>query len=132
MKIDNSITVENLRKEIGRRIANRRMLHRLTQSELAERSGISRFCLSRLENGVGGIGFDSVLTVWRHLDLLPGLNMALPEPTVPLQELVRYEQRGRVKLPQRFRAKRKKPEDGKHLRVWGNGKAIGGGHAERD
>ena len=78
MKIDNNIETRLLRKEIGARIANCRILAHVKQAELAERSGISRCCLSRLENGVGGVSLDSVLEVMRQLKMLPALNLTFP------------------------------------------------------
>ena len=103
MKIDNNIETKLLRKEIGARIANCRILAHIKQTELAERSGISRCCLSRLENGVGGVSFDSVLEVMRQLKMLPSLNLTFPEPTIPLHELVEKEKKARITLPARVR-----------------------------
>ena len=109
MKIDNNLETQLLRKEIGARIANCRILAHIKQSELAERSGISRCCLSRLENGVGGVSFDSVLEVMRQLKMLPSLNLTFPEPTIPLHELVEKEKRSRITLPARVRSRKMKP-----------------------
>ena len=109
MKIDNNIETQLLRKEIGARSANCRILAHIKQSELAERSGISRCCLSRLENGVGGVSFDSVLEVLRQLRMLPSLNLAFPEPTIPLHELVEKEKKARITLPARVRSRKVKP-----------------------
>ena len=106
MKIDNNIETKLLRKEIGARIANCRILAHIKQAELAERSGISRCCLSRLENGVGGVSFDSVLEVMRQLRMLPSLNLTFPEPTIPLHELVEKERRAQIVLPARVRSRK--------------------------
>ena len=106
MKIDNSLETQLLRKEIGARIANCRILAHIKQSELAERSGISRCCLSRLENGVGGVSFDSVLEVLRQLKMLPSLNLTFPEPTIPLHELVEKERKAQIVLPARVRSRK--------------------------
>ena len=108
MKIDNNIETKLLRKEIGVRIANCRILAHIKQSELAERSGISRCCLSRLETGVGGVSFDSVLEVLRQLKMLPSLNLAFPEPTIPLHELVEKERKAQIVLPARVRSRKVK------------------------
>ena len=109
MKIDNNIETQLLRKEIGARIANCRILAQIKQSELAKRSGISRCCLSRLENGVGGVSFDSVLEVLRQLKMLPSLNLTFPEPTIPLHELVEKERKAQIVLPARVRSRKVKP-----------------------
>ena len=106
MKIDNNLETQLLRKEIGARIANCRILAHIKQAELAERSGISRCCLSRLENGVGGVSFDSVLEVMRQLKMLPSLNLTFPEPTIPLHELVEKERKAQIVLPARVRSRK--------------------------
>ena len=47
-----------LMKEVGRRIAFLRRSSCMKQEELSKKAGISRYALSRLENGAGGI--------WNH------------------------------------------------------------------
>ena len=120
MKIDNNIETKLLRKEIGARIANCRILAHIKQSELAERSGISRCCLSRLENGVGGVSFDSVLEVMRQLKMLPSLNLTFPEPTIPLHELVEKEKKARITLPARVRSRKENPSINIGRPKWGD------------
>ena len=120
MKIDNNIETQLLRKEIGARIANCRILAHIKQAELAERSGISRCCLSRLENGVGGVSFDSVLEVMRQLKMLPALNLTFPEPTIPLHELVEKERKAQIILPARVRSRKMKPVINVGRPKWGD------------
>ena len=120
MKIDNNIETRLLRNEIGARIANRRILAHVKQAELAERSGISRCCLSRLENGVGGVSFDSVLEVMRQLKMLPALNLTFPEPTIPLHELVKKERKAQIVLPARVRSRKVKPVVNVGRPKWGD------------
>lgn len=122
MKIDEKLSDDLLRKEIGARLSNARILARLKQTELASRSGISRFCLSRIENGVGGVSFDSVLSVMRQLRLLSGLNFVFREPTIPLHDLVLKEKKARIKLPVRVRNRKAKNAVG--ARVWGDGERV--------
>lgn len=123
MKIDEKLSDDLLRKEIGLRLANARILLRLKQTELASRSGISRFCLSRIENGAGGVSFDSVLSVMRQLRLLSGLNFVFREPTIPLHDLVLKEKKAQIKLPVRVRNRKAKNVVG--ARVWGDGERVG-------
>lgn len=122
MKIDEKLSDDLLRKEIGARLSNARILARLKQTELASRSGISRFCLSRIENGVGGVSFDSVLSVMRQLRLLSGLNFVFREPTIPLHDLVLKEKKAQIKLPVRVRNRKAKNAVG--ARVWGDGERV--------
>ena len=119
MKIDEQLPDNLLRKEIGARIANVRILSHVKQADLAKRSGISRFCLSRIENGVGGVSFDSVLSVMRQLRLLSALNLVFHEPTIPLHELVRKEKKAQIVLPSRVRSHRASQKTGVK-KVWGD------------
>ena len=100
--------------DIGDALRQVRLQRNLSQKEVAERSGISRFCLSRIENGIGGVNFDSVLAVWRQLGILPSLTLMLPEPTIPLHDLVKEESRKRKSLPKRVRDRKEK----KTSRTW--------------
>ena len=120
MKIDNNIETKLLRREIGARIANCRILAHIKQAELAERSGISRCCLSRLENGFGGVSFDSVLEVLRQLKLLSSLNLTFREPTIPLHELVERERKSKVVLPARVRDRKAKSKVKTERPKWGD------------
>ena len=54
-----------------------RKLRGLTQAQLADRSGISRATLARLEGGEGGVTLESLLRVLRSLGLLDNLTQAL-------------------------------------------------------
>ena len=104
-----------LLKEVGRRIANLRITARITQSELAAKAGLSRYALSRLENGAGGIRLDSFLSVLRCLNALNRLSALLPESTLTPMQVAEMEGRAK-KMPKRVRSSR-----GKVTRVWGDG-----------
>lgn len=53
-----------------------RKLRGLTQAQLADRAGISRDTLTRLESGTGGVGLETLLRVLRALGLLDVLGEA--------------------------------------------------------
>ncbi len=110
----------DLLKEVGRRIANLRITARMTQNELAAKAGLSRYALSRLENGAGGIRLDSFLSVLRCLNALNRLSALLPESTLtPIQAA---EIEGRIKkMPKRVRSSRRKETS-----VWGDGVLVAG------
>ena len=60
-----------LLKEVGQRIANLRISAKMKQEELAAKAGLSRYALSRLENGAGGIRLQCLhLTTQRLLSAL--------------------------------------------------------------
>ena len=108
-----------LLKEIGRRIAYLRINARLKQEELAEKAGLSRYALSRLENGAGGIRLDSFLSVLRCLNVLNKLSLVLPPPTLTPIQIAEMNRRIKAE-PKRVRSKRN--NSAKH--VWGDGVPI--------
>jgi len=91
--------VDSAAREIGAHLATWRKLQRLTAQQLAERAGIARSTLSKLENGDSSVGFDVVLRVARAVGVLQQLEDALD----PLQtDLGRA--RADERLPQRVRS----------------------------
>jgi len=54
-----------------------RKLRGLTQAQLADRSGVSRDTLARLEGGDGGVSLQNVLRLLRGLGILDTLTTAL-------------------------------------------------------
>ena len=107
-----------LLKEIGRRIANLRIAAKIKQGDLAERAGLSRYALSRLENGSGGIRLDSFLSVLRCLNVLNRLEAVLPESTLSPIQVAEMERRAK-KMPSRVRSTRSIG-----LRTWGDGVPV--------
>ncbi len=91
--------VDSAAREIGAHLATWRKLQRLTAQQLAERAGIARSTLSKLENGDSSVGFDVLLRVARAVGVLQQLEDALD----PLQtDLGRA--RADERLPQRVRS----------------------------
>lgn len=91
--------VDSAARGIGAHFATWRKLQRLTAQQLAERAGVSRSTISKLENGDSSVGFDVVLRVARALGVLQGLEDALDPLNTDLGR-ARLEQR----LPQRIRS----------------------------
>lgn len=110
---------EALLQEVGRRIAFLRRSSQIKQEELAEKAGISRYALSRLENGAGGIRLESFLSVLRSLNVLNRLSVVLPEPTLTPIQLVELEKKSEGALPKRIRTRRSSSN-----RVWGDGTSV--------
>ena len=108
-----------LLQEVGQRIAFLRRSSRIKQEELAERAGISRYALSRLENGAGGIRLESFLAVLRSLNILNRMSVVLPKPTLTPIQLAALEKESNATLPKRIRARRSSTN-----RVWGDGAPI--------
>ena len=106
-----------LMKEAGRRIAFLRRSSCMKQEELSEKAGISRYALSRLENGAGGIRLESFLSVLRCLNALNRLSAVLPEPMLTPIQLAEMEKK--KTLPKRIRTRSRSS-----ARVWGDGNPV--------
>ena len=119
MNMIDDMNDEALLQEVGRRIAFLRRSSQIKQEELAEKAGISRYALSRLENGAGGIRLESFLSVLRSLNVLNRLSVVLPEPTLTPIQLVELEKKSEEALPKRIRTRRSSSN-----RVWGDGMSV--------
>ena len=123
MKITEHLTDEGLLIEMGKRIAHLRVVRGLRQEDLARRCGISRFALSRLENGAGGVRLESFLSVLRQLGVLPRMELVLDEISLtPLQEAALES--AKASFPKRVCLKKRNSNGG--LRKWGDGVTIRG------
>lgn len=79
-------------------VAAWRKLRGLTQAQLADRSGVSRDTLVRLEGGDGGVSVENLLRVLRSLGVLDGVPKALDPYETDVGRLRSEEQ-----LPRRVR-----------------------------
>ena len=91
------IAVANGQRRIGEELATWRRLRRLTASQVADRAGVSRHTVMRLENGEGA-SMESVLRVARALGVLDSLVAAL-DPYATDEGRLRSEEA----LPERVR-----------------------------
>ena len=94
MNIAESASDEAILGEIGRRIARRRLDLSVTQAELAERAGVSKRTLERIEAG-SSAQMSSLIRIFRVLDLLPGLERLMPEAGPGPME--RLSQKGKIR-----------------------------------
>ncbi len=86
--------------EVAGGIAGWRKLRGLTQVQLADRAGIDRKTVLRLEKGSGGVSIENLLRVLRALGILEALPQALDPYQSDLGRLRSDEQ-----LPRRVRPK---------------------------
>lgn len=87
---------DQVRALLGGRLRALRRSRGLSQTDLAERAGLSRPTVSTLERGKD-VNLDSFLSVLRALELLDVLETSVPEPAVsPMAELERLSRRRRV------------------------------------
>jgi len=71
---------EAILQELGRRLAQVRIELNLTQAELAQRAGVGKRTLERLETGET-TQTRTLFRIFRELDLLGRVELLLPEPT---------------------------------------------------
>jgi transcriptional regulator with XRE-family HTH domain len=93
--------IRRANRQLGEDVKTWRKLRSLTQTQLADRAGISRGVLSRLENGGEGVSLESFLRVLRALGVLESLTRALD----PYQSDVGRLRSNEV-LPKRIRPSR--------------------------
>lgn len=114
MKLYGTENNEIIMKELGKRIQDIRISMNLTQSEMADRSGVALRTVTRIENGES-VKVESVLNVLRVLNGLPNLDLLLPEQILIPTEIVDYG-----KKRKRVSSKKKLME--KKAWVWGDEK----------
>ncbi|HEY1523538.1 MAG TPA: helix-turn-helix transcriptional regulator [Solirubrobacteraceae bacterium] len=94
------IAVANGRRRIGEDLATWRRLRRLTAAQVADRAGISRYTVMRLENGEGAT-MENLLRVARALGVLDQLVGAVDPYKTDVGRL-----RSEEALPERVRPPR--------------------------
>lgn len=77
LRNDTPIAVRLAAEQLGDHVATWRKLQRLTMQQVADRAGITRTTLRRLESGQTSVGFEVVLRVVRVLGQLDTLTQAL-------------------------------------------------------
>ena len=88
MKFDVMMTEEEALRETGRRLAQIRLSRNMTQAELAQRSGVSKRSLERLESGAGGLRLDVFFAVCGALSLMQGFETLVPEVQLSPQDIL--------------------------------------------
>lgn len=88
-------------RSLGEEIVVWRKLRGLTQAQLADRSGVARNTLNRLERGDGGISTENLLRILRGLGVLDNLSRALDPYESDIGRLRSDEQ-----LPERVRPRK--------------------------
>jgi transcriptional regulator with XRE-family HTH domain len=78
MVLENLEPDEVILRQIGQRLARRRIDLGLTQELLAERAGLGKRTVERIESGESA-QLSSLLRILRVLELLPRLDLLLPE-----------------------------------------------------
>jgi transcriptional regulator with XRE-family HTH domain len=88
MKITAQATDQAVLNELGGRLAATRLERNLTQAQLAERAGVSKSTVQRLESGSVATQLSGFVRVCRSLALIERMNLLVPEPVPsPIQQL---------------------------------------------
>jgi transcriptional regulator with XRE-family HTH domain len=94
MKIHGTENNLYILKEFGKRIQDVRISMRITQKELAERSGVSASTMERIEKGEN-VKIENILNVLRALSLLANFDVLVPEqeivPTIVIERRVKRQ-----------------------------------------
>lgn len=114
MNISQQLSDDAILAEIGARIMQHRLKLQLTQAALAEQAGVGKRTVERIEAG-NSAQFSSLIRLFRVLELLSGMEAAIPEATSGPMDLLKR------KGKQRKRASGKKvPDQPDGAWTWGN------------
>ena len=97
MKIDSNLTDSAVMLELGKRIQKQRFNLQLTQAELAEKSGVSKRTIERIESGES-MQLSSFIRILRGLGLLNQFNIILPEVEVSPMDMLKLKGKSRQRV----------------------------------
>ena len=115
MEITHKATDDAVLRELGGRLAHFRLGRNLTQAQLAERAGVSKRTVQRLESGGVATQLSGFIRVCRVLGLLERLDQLAPEAVASPLEQLKLQSRRR----QRASRKSASPEKSTQWR-WGD------------
>lgn len=81
MKVSLQLTDTEILRELGERLTAVRLERNLTQAALAEKAGVSKRTVERLESGEVAAQLSAFVRVCRALDLIDRFDVFIPEPT---------------------------------------------------
>jgi len=91
-----SMTNNRIELEIGLKIKHYRLKRNLTQLELANKTGISRVSISKIERGKGAT-LASLIEILRMLHVLQNLEFLFPEDEISPIELIKLKKKKRIR-----------------------------------
>jgi transcriptional regulator with XRE-family HTH domain len=95
MKIESTMSDEAVLRELGERLERERLSRNLTQAALAERAGVSKRTVERMESGEVGTQLTGFLRICRAMQVLGNLDLILPDEKPSPMELLKYRGRQR-------------------------------------
>lgn len=113
MKIDALLTDEALLEELGRRLTRLRLNQNITQADLAQKAGISKRTVERIEAGASS-QLSNWIRIIRALGLVENFELLVPEPRpTPLEYL-------KLQGKERARASTVSEDEAPESWQWGN------------
>jgi len=100
MRVSGLLTDEAVLVELGSRFARSRLDRQLTQSDVAEQAGVSKRTVERIEAGASA-QLSSIIRLLRVLDLLPNLELLLPEAKPSPMDLLKRKGKQRQRASSR-------------------------------
>ncbi|GHV40577.1 transcriptional regulator [Spirochaetia bacterium] len=94
MKIDELLTDDAVMGELGKRLAQYRVDMMYTQEYLAEKAGVGKRTLERLEKGMQ-VQTPSLIRVLRSLGLLGGLEILVPQVDIKPMDMLKLKKKRR-------------------------------------
>jgi transcriptional regulator with XRE-family HTH domain len=95
MKLTSDLTDESILRELGDRLSGARLEQNMTQAALAERAGVSKRTVERLESGEVATQLSGFVRVCRALGLVERLELLVPEPAPSPMAMLRLQRRRR-------------------------------------
>lgn len=74
----NTVTIKDVKIQLGELCKQKRQIYKMSQQELAEALGLSRYTIQKFESGKNAT-LDTVLKITNHFDLLNTLHQALKD-----------------------------------------------------
>lgn len=115
MKINEVLSDKAILREIGKRLQNLRISENITQSQLAQKTGVSMSTIARMEQG-SSVKTDSLVRVMRELNVLENLDTAFLQQEVRPMDLINMSEK------KRKRASKQKVEETTNDWKWGDEK----------
>ena len=122
MRINSDLSDLAILAEIAARIAGARLEQNLTQAQLAEKAGVSRRTVERVESGSVGTQLSGFIRICRALGIIERLEALLPEQAAsPMEQLkLRGKKRRRASGTHARKTRQAGPDTGRW--TWGDGK----------
>lgn len=91
-----SMTNTRIEIEVGERLKKLRLEYNITQNDLAQKTGLSRVSISKIERGMG-VNLSSLIEIMRGLRVLENIAYLIPEQEISPIEMIRLKNKTKKK-----------------------------------